>query len=197
MAQFTTVGRSIRRVEGVEKVTGKARFTGDLDFPGLLEGRVLRSPFPHALIESIDVRDAEALPGCMACSPGNPSRTSIPTTATACGTGRSSPRTGCATSASRWWRWRRRTATSRRRRCPWCACATGSFRWRPPWTRRWHRRRRCCTMPTPWPANTTSWPLWRRSCRGTSATTSGSSQATLRRRSRRRTRSSRTPSSSR
>ena len=63
MAQFTTVGRSIRRAEGVEKVTGKARFTGDLDFPGLLEGRVLRSPFPHALIDSIDVRDAEALPG--------------------------------------------------------------------------------------------------------------------------------------
>ncbi len=63
MAQFTTVGRSIRRAEGVEKVTGKARFTGDLDFPGLLEGRVLRSPFPHALIESIDVREAQALPG--------------------------------------------------------------------------------------------------------------------------------------
>ena len=67
MPHFTTVGRSIRRAEGVEKVTGKARFTGDLDFPGLLEGRVLRSPFPHALIESIDVRDAEALRGCSAC----------------------------------------------------------------------------------------------------------------------------------
>ena len=63
MPQFTTVGRSIRRTEGVEKVTGKARFTADLDFPGLLEGRVLRSPFPHALIESIDARAAEALPG--------------------------------------------------------------------------------------------------------------------------------------
>ena len=63
MLQFTTVGRSIRRTEGVEKVTGKARFTADLDFPGLLEGKVLRSPFPHALIESIDARDAEAHPG--------------------------------------------------------------------------------------------------------------------------------------
>ncbi len=63
MPQFTTVGRSIRRTEGVEKVTGKARFTADLDFPGLLEGRVLRSPFPHALIESIDAREAGALPG--------------------------------------------------------------------------------------------------------------------------------------
>ena len=62
-AQFTTIGRSIRRAEGVEKVIGKARFTADLDFPGLLEGRVLRSPFPHALIEGIDVRDAEVLPG--------------------------------------------------------------------------------------------------------------------------------------
>ena len=61
--QLTTVGRSIRRAEGVEKVTGKARFTADLDFPGLLEGKVLRSPFPHALIESIDVSGAEALPG--------------------------------------------------------------------------------------------------------------------------------------
>ena len=63
MSQLTTVGRSIRRAEGVEKVTGKARFTADLDFPGLLEGRVLRSPLPHALIESVEVREAEALPG--------------------------------------------------------------------------------------------------------------------------------------
>ena len=63
MPQFTTVGRSIRRAEGSEKVTGKARFTADLDFPGLLEGRALRSPFPHALIENIEVGEAEALSG--------------------------------------------------------------------------------------------------------------------------------------
>ena len=63
MPHLTVVGRSVRRSEGVEKVTGRARFTADLDFPGLLEGRVLRSPFPHALVEDIDVSEARRLPG--------------------------------------------------------------------------------------------------------------------------------------
>lgn len=63
MQNFKVVGHPIRRMEAREKVTGQARFTGDLDFPGLLEGRVLRSPFPHAVVESIDVSAAERMPG--------------------------------------------------------------------------------------------------------------------------------------
>ena len=61
-----SVGVSAPRVDGVEKVTGAAKFTGDLSMPGLLEAKVLRSPFPHAAIAAIDSRKAEALPGVVA-----------------------------------------------------------------------------------------------------------------------------------
>src|SRR5262245_62126963 len=60
------IGASPNRIDGIEKVTGEAKFTGDLDLPDLLEAKVLRSPLPHALLESIDVRKAEALPGVVA-----------------------------------------------------------------------------------------------------------------------------------
>ena len=61
-----TVCAPIRRVDGVEKVTGAAKFTGDLNFPDLLEAKVLRSPFPHAEVISIDASRAYALPGVVA-----------------------------------------------------------------------------------------------------------------------------------
>jgi CO/xanthine dehydrogenase Mo-binding subunit len=57
------VGRSVARVDGVEKVTGKALFTGDLIVPGTLYGKILRSPYPHARIIKVDTSGAEALPG--------------------------------------------------------------------------------------------------------------------------------------
>jgi CO/xanthine dehydrogenase Mo-binding subunit len=60
------VGTSVPRVDGVEKVTGAAKFTGDVSLPGLLEARVLRSPLPHAEIEAIDTSKAAALPGVVA-----------------------------------------------------------------------------------------------------------------------------------
>jgi CO/xanthine dehydrogenase Mo-binding subunit len=63
---FFTVGSSSGRLDGVEKVTGQAKYTGDISLPGLLEGKVLRSPFPYAAIESIDARKAEGLPGVAA-----------------------------------------------------------------------------------------------------------------------------------
>jgi CO/xanthine dehydrogenase Mo-binding subunit len=61
-----TVGVSAPRVDGIEKVTGEAKFTGDLNLPGMLEAKVLRSPFPHAVIETIDIGKAEASPGVVA-----------------------------------------------------------------------------------------------------------------------------------
>jgi CO/xanthine dehydrogenase Mo-binding subunit len=60
------IGINVGRIDGVEKVTGQAKFTGDLNFPGLLEAKVLRSPLPHAEIQSIDIRQAQALPGVAA-----------------------------------------------------------------------------------------------------------------------------------
>jgi CO/xanthine dehydrogenase Mo-binding subunit len=65
-AETHVVGTSIRRVDGVEKVTGAARFVGDLVVPEMLYGRVLRSPVPHARIARIDVTAAERMPGVVA-----------------------------------------------------------------------------------------------------------------------------------
>ena len=64
--RFDTVGINSRRHDAVEKVTGQAKYTGDFSFPGLLEGKALRSVFPHALIESVDTRKAESLDGVVA-----------------------------------------------------------------------------------------------------------------------------------
>jgi CO/xanthine dehydrogenase Mo-binding subunit len=60
--QFKYVGQNVPRVDGIEKVTGKAKFLGDLVIPGMLHGKILRSPYPHAKILSIDTSKAEALP---------------------------------------------------------------------------------------------------------------------------------------
>ena len=60
------VGKPRNRIEGVEKVTGEARFSGDLDIPGVLDARVLRSTHPHARIRSLDVGAALDVPGVVA-----------------------------------------------------------------------------------------------------------------------------------
>jgi len=63
---FSVVGKSVARVDGVDKVTGKARYAGDLVIPGMIEGKFLRSPYAHARICSIDTREAQALPSVVA-----------------------------------------------------------------------------------------------------------------------------------
>jgi CO/xanthine dehydrogenase Mo-binding subunit len=65
-AGFSVVGTSVQRVDGVDKVTGRAKYTGDLVIPGMIEGKFLRSPYAHARILSIDTREAEATPGVIA-----------------------------------------------------------------------------------------------------------------------------------
>ncbi len=65
-AALRTVGRPTPRIDAVERVTGKAIYTADVKLPGMLYGRVLRSPHPHARIRSIDVSRARALPGVKA-----------------------------------------------------------------------------------------------------------------------------------
>ena len=60
------VGKRRNRIEGVAKVTGEAKFSGDLDIPGVLDARVLRSTYPHARIRSIDVSAALQVPGVVA-----------------------------------------------------------------------------------------------------------------------------------
>ena len=64
--KLSIVGQSPVR-KGVENlVAGKAKFTGDFNFPDLLVGLILRSPFPHARIRGIDTAQAEKLPGVRA-----------------------------------------------------------------------------------------------------------------------------------
>ena len=63
---FSCIGTSVPRVDGVDKVTGQARYAGDLIIPGMIEGKFLRSPYAHARIVSIDTRAAEAMPGVLA-----------------------------------------------------------------------------------------------------------------------------------
>src|SRR5499433_2065989 len=60
------VGTRTIRPDGVDKVTGRARFGADFNLPGQLIGKVLRSPHPHARIVSIDTSKAQALPGVKA-----------------------------------------------------------------------------------------------------------------------------------
>ncbi len=64
--KFKIVGTSPGRVDGVAKVTGAARYTGDLVIPGMVEGRFLRSPYAHARILSVDTRAAEQVRGVIA-----------------------------------------------------------------------------------------------------------------------------------
>src|SRR5262245_33950546 len=65
-AAFDWVGTRPLRPDGVDKVTGRAKFGADLTMQGQLVGKVLRSPHPHARIRSIDTSAAAALPGVKA-----------------------------------------------------------------------------------------------------------------------------------
>ena len=60
------IGQRTIRPDGADKVTGRAAFAADTTMPGMIWGKVLRSPHPHARIISIDTSKAEALPGVKA-----------------------------------------------------------------------------------------------------------------------------------
>ena len=57
------IGSAMRKIEGLDKSTGRAVYTDDIALPGMLYGKILRSPLPHARIASIDTTLAEALEG--------------------------------------------------------------------------------------------------------------------------------------
>jgi len=60
---FRVVGKDNRKVDGLAKATGEAIYTDDIQLPGMLHAKMLRSPHPHARIISIDTSKAEALDG--------------------------------------------------------------------------------------------------------------------------------------
>ncbi len=65
-ASFKVIGTRPLRHDGVDKVTGRAQYGADIHLPGMLHGKVLRSPHAHARIVAIDTRRAAALPGVLA-----------------------------------------------------------------------------------------------------------------------------------
>ncbi len=64
--EYKWIGTRPLRPDGVDKVTGRAKFGADTALPNMLVGAVLRSPHAHAKIKSIDISKAEALPGVKA-----------------------------------------------------------------------------------------------------------------------------------
>jgi CO/xanthine dehydrogenase Mo-binding subunit len=64
--QYKWIGTRPVRPDGVDKVTGRAKYGADYAFPNMLVGKVLRSPHAHARIRSIDTSAAEAMPGVKA-----------------------------------------------------------------------------------------------------------------------------------
>jgi 4-hydroxybenzoyl-CoA reductase subunit alpha len=70
MPEYALVGKRVPRTDSTEKVRGEAKFSADLGLPGMLYGKVLRSPHPHARILNIDTSQAEKLPGVRAVITG-------------------------------------------------------------------------------------------------------------------------------
>lgn len=62
-SKFTLVGKSYKHSDAVEKVTGKAKYTGDLKLPGMVYARILRPPSHGSKLKSVDYSAAEKLPG--------------------------------------------------------------------------------------------------------------------------------------
>ena len=67
---FSVVGKPQRKPDGLSKATGEAVYTDDIQLPGMLHAKTLRSPHPHARIKSIDVSKALAMPGVHAAITG-------------------------------------------------------------------------------------------------------------------------------
>jgi len=64
--ELADIGKTFRRLDYETKVTGRAQYLADMNVPGMLHGKILRSPYPHARIARIDASKAEKVPGVMA-----------------------------------------------------------------------------------------------------------------------------------
>lgn len=66
MSEYQIIGKSVPRIDAIDKVTGSAKYAADVSLPGMLWGKFLRCPHAHARILRIDTSRAEALPGVRA-----------------------------------------------------------------------------------------------------------------------------------
>ncbi len=64
--ELADIGKTFRRLDYETKVTGRAQYLADMSVPGMCHGKILRSPYPHARIKSIDTRKALKVPGVLA-----------------------------------------------------------------------------------------------------------------------------------
>ena len=66
MQEFSVIGKKTPKLDALEKATGKAVYGHDLQVPGMLHGKILRSRLPHARIRNIDVSKAKKIIGVKA-----------------------------------------------------------------------------------------------------------------------------------
>jgi len=65
-AKPVLLSTAVKRLDGPDKVTGRARYSYDINRPGMIYGRIVRSPYPHARVVSVDLSAAEKAPGVKA-----------------------------------------------------------------------------------------------------------------------------------
>ena len=70
MTDFSIIGKPTAMVDAAEKTTGSGKYTDDLSLPGMLIGKILHSPYPHARINKIDTSRAEKLDGVVTVAVG-------------------------------------------------------------------------------------------------------------------------------
>jgi len=66
MSKLAVVGKDYQKTDAFDKITGAAKFCSDMTVPRMLHAKVLRSPYPHAIVTKIDASDALKLPGVKA-----------------------------------------------------------------------------------------------------------------------------------
>jgi CO/xanthine dehydrogenase Mo-binding subunit len=66
MPEYAVLGKRLPRIDALEKATGRAVYTADISLPGMLYGKMLRSPYAHAKIRRLDISKARALKGVAA-----------------------------------------------------------------------------------------------------------------------------------
>src|SRR5436305_455017 len=79
MSDFSIIGKPIALIDSAGKTTGQGKYADDLSLPGMLIGKILHSPYPHAQIKKIDTSRAEALEGvvCVVTGPDAPNKYGI------------------------------------------------------------------------------------------------------------------------
>src|SRR6266481_2430397 len=79
MSDFSIIGKRVALIDSASKTTGQGKYADDLSLPGMLIGKILHSPYPHARIKKIDYSKAEAVEGvvCVVTGPDAPNKYGI------------------------------------------------------------------------------------------------------------------------